>query len=96
MPMAMSVVWDVVKNETKSKKLAEVLLDFDKVLGIKIEEPIYKKTEELPDEIKNLIEERKKARLNKDWQESDKIRDELNKKGYKVIDSKDGMTVEKI
>ena len=96
MPMAMSVVWDVVKNPIKSKKLADLLLEFDKVLGVKIEEPIYKKQEELPEEIKVLVEKRKEARLNKDWVLSDALRDELNKKGYNIKDSKDGMIVEKI
>ena len=96
MPMAMSVVWDVIKNPNKSKKLAELLLDFDKVLGIKIEEPIYKAKEELPDEVLELIEKRKQARQDKDWATSDMIRDELKKKGYSVKDSKDGMSVEKI
>lgn len=96
MPMAMSVVWDVVKNPNKSKKLADVLLDFDKVLGLKIEEPVLKKQEELPEEIKGLVEKRRNARLNKDWATSDLIRDELQTKGYMVKDSKEGMTVEKI
>lgn len=96
MPMAMSVVWDVVKNPNKSKKLADVLLDFDKVLGLKIEEPVFKKQEELPEEIKGLVEKRRNARLNKDWATSDLIRDELQTKGYMVKDSKEGMTVEKI
>ena len=96
MPMAMSVVWDVIRNPNKSKKIAGLLMDFDKVLGIKINEPILKKQEAIPEEIKELIERRKQARLNKDWQTSDSIRDELKEKGYNVKDSKDGMIVEKI
>ena len=96
MPMAMSVVWDVVKNPNKSNKLADLLLDFDKVLGIKIEEPILKQQEELPEEIKQLVEKRKEARVNKNWATSDALRDELNKKGYLVKDSKDEMIVEKM
>ena len=94
MPMAMSVIWEVVKNPNKSYKLANLLLDFDRVLGIKIEEPIQKKEEKLPEEILELIEKRKQARLNKDWATSDLIRDELFKKGYEVKDSKDGMKIE--
>ena len=94
MPMAMSVVWDIVKNPVKSKDLADLLLDFDRVLGIKIEEPIYKKQEDLPEEIKSLIEKRKEARQNKDWALSDALRDELNLKGYNVKDSKEGMEIE--
>ncbi len=96
MPMAMSIVWDVVKNPNKSKKLAELLLDFDKVMGLKITEPIFKKEEEIPEEIAQIVEKRKQARANKDWATSDALRDELKEKGYNVKDSKEGMTIEKI
>ena len=37
-----------------------------------------------------------KARENKDWAESDKIRDLIKEKGYIVKDSKEGQTIEKI
>ena len=93
MPGAMSVVWEVAKRTEKSKKLAELLKKFDKVLGIKIDE--YKK-EEIPDEIKELLTKRAEARKNKAWAESDKIRDIIKEKGYIVKDSKEGQTVEKI
>lgn len=96
MPVAMSVIWDVVKNPNKSKQLAELLLDFDKVLGVDIEKENEDKVVEIPDEINELIEQRKQARENKDWALSDKIRDELKEKGYIVKDTKEGMQVEKI
>ena len=96
MPVAMSVVWDVVKNPEKSKQLANLLLEFDKVLGVDIEKNEDKKEIELPQEIKDLLEQRKQARENKDWALSDKIRDELKEQGYMVKDTKEGMTVEKI
>ena len=47
MPVAMSVVWEIVKNQKKSKQLADLLLDFDRVLGIKIDEPVKQEQEEL-------------------------------------------------
>ena len=94
MPVAMSVVWDVVKNSTKSKKLADLLEKFDEVLGFDLAN--YEKQEEiLPDEIKKLVDERNNARLEKNWAESDRIRDLLTEKGYVVKDSKDGTIVEK-
>lgn len=93
MPVAMSVVWEVAKRTEKSKKLAELLKQFDRVLGIKIDE--YKK-EEIPDDIKELLTKRAEARKNKDWDESDKIRDIIKEKGYIVKDSKEGQTVEKL
>lgn len=90
MPQAMSVVWEALRNQNKSKKIAELLLDFDRVLGLKIDK---EENIELSDEIKTLVEERKKAREIKDWVKSDEIRDILNEKGYIVKDSKDGMQI---
>lgn len=100
MPLAMSIVWEIARNEKKANKLAELLLDFDKVLGLDLEnsEKYLKKQNdlELPDEIIELLERRKKAREEKNWALSDEIRDSLKEKGYMVKDTKEGMTVEKI
>ena len=96
MPVAMSVVWDIVKNPNKSQKFANLLLDFDKVLGIKIDEPIQKKTEEIPAEILELVEKRKTAKANKEWNLADEIRNEIQEKGYSVKDTKEGTVIEKI
>ena len=94
MPVAMSVVWDVVKNPNKSKKLQNLLLKFDEVLGLDLKN--YKKQENvLPEEIASLVNERNEARVNKNWAESDRIRDILIEKGYTVKDSKEGTIVEK-
>ena len=92
MPVAMSVVWEVAKMQEKSKKISKLLKSFDKVLGIKIDE--YKE-EEIPQEIKELLELRKQARENKEWNESDRLREEIKAKGYIVKDSKEGQTIEK-
>ena len=94
MTVAMSVVWDVIKNPNKSKKLQNLLLKFDEVLGLNLKD--YKKEENvLPEEIQSLVNERNEARLNKNWAESDRIRDLLIEKGYTVKDSKEGTIVEK-
>ena len=93
MPQAMSIVWNVVKYEKKSKQLAEVLKDFDKVLGLKIDEKNEEK-EELPEEIKILVEQRKQARIEKNWALSDELRDKIASLGYNVKDTKDGMEIE--
>lgn len=95
MPVAMSVVWDVIKNPVKSKKLADLLLDFDKVLGIKVDEPVKTKQEEIPEEVLKLVEQRKTARQEKNWALSDELRDKIKELGYNVKDSKDGATIEK-
>lgn len=96
MPVAISVIWDIVKKQKKSKQLAELLLEFDKVLGIKIDESIEQKQEEIPQEILELVEQRKIARQEKNWALSDELRNKINSLGYSVKDSKESMTVERI
>ena len=92
MPLAMGVVWEVIRNDKKSPKLAKLLLKFDSVLGLKIDEKEEVK-QEIPKEILELIEERKKARENKNWEESDRIRDLIKEKGYEIKDTKEGTEV---
>ena len=90
----MSYVWEAVKYEKKNKEIAKLLLKFDKVLGIKIEKE-EKSSEEIPEEILKLVEQRKKAREEKNWEESDKIRDKISDIGYIVKDTKNGMEIER-
>ena len=91
MPLAMSVVWEAVKYADKSPKIAKLLEKFDTVLGIKITEK--KEQEAIPEEILELVEQRKKARKEKNWAESDRLRDLISEKGYAVKDTKEGMEV---
>lgn len=95
MPQAMSAVWEVIRYSKKSPKLANLLLKFDEVLGLKIDEE-DKKQEDIPEEILKLIEERKIARDNKNWKESDRLRDLIKSKGYEIKDTKDGMEVKTV
>ena len=100
MPVAMGIVWEVARSEKKSKKIAELLLEFDNVLGLDLinsEKYMNSQKEiEVPLEIQELLNERKKAREEKNWTLADKIRDEIKLKGYIVKDTKEGMTVEKV
>ena len=96
MPLAMSVVWEVVRQEQKSPKLAELLAKFDTVLGLKITEVLEPKTEEIPPEILGLVEQRKQARENKDWKKSDELRDKIKELGYIIKDTVNGIEVEKL
>ena len=99
MPAAMSVVWEIVKNEKKSKQLADLLLKFDQVLGLDLEnsENYLNEKIEVPQEILDLVEERKNAKANKDYAKADELRDLINSKGYSIKDSAGGeVQIEKI
>ncbi len=100
MPLAMGIVWEVVRNNKKSKQFADLLLEFDRILGLDLanSKKYLEEQEkvELPKEILELVEQRKIARENKDWTESDRIRDLLKEKGYTVKDTKEGQIIEPI
>ena len=89
MPLAMSVVWDVVKNPKKSKKIAKLLEKFDTVLALSLDKK-SENQEKIPEEVLKLAEERLKARQEKNWEESDRLRNEILALGYSIKDSKEG------
>ena len=95
MPLAMGVVWETVRFDKKSPKLANLLLKFDQVLGLHVDKEQENK-EEIPEEIMELVEKRKIARENKDWAKSDELRDLIKEKGYDIKDLKDGVEIKKI
>ena len=92
MAEAMSVVWEAVKYEKKSKDLAELLLKMDTVLGLKID---MVKTIETPKEIIELAEARIQAKFNRDYAKADELRNKIYKKGYHIKDNKNGYEITK-
>lgn len=95
-PLALGILWTMTK-EALSKDIYALALEFDKVLGLDLNKaaPAEKEKIEVSDDIKAIADERFDARKAKNWAESDRLRDVLAEKGYAVIDSKDGYTLEK-
>jgi cysteinyl-tRNA synthetase len=94
MPIAMSVVWSVIKDkELGNKEKYGLLLDFDKILGFDIES--FGK-EKVPEEVLKLVEERERAREQKAFKKADELRDEIKTKGYVVEDTPHGPRVKKL
>ncbi|MBA3047130.1 cysteine--tRNA ligase [Patescibacteria group bacterium] len=91
MPQALAVVQELLKSDLSSENKLATVLNFDKVLGLNLDKA--GDTGELDIDIKKLIKGREKARAEKNYQESDRLREEIEKKGYVVEDSKDGMRV---
>jgi cysteinyl-tRNA synthetase len=54
---------------------------------------LEEETAALPPEVAKLANERACARLAKDWQKSDELRDELSARGWEARDTKDGQKV---
>ena len=49
-----------------------------------------RKKDEIPQNVKDLVEERTQVRKEKNWRRADEIRDELDKLGYVVKDTPQG------
>lgn len=94
--LALTTVYDVLKSELNDYTKLELVKKFDEVLSLdllKEEESVLVSNH---DEIMALIEERRLAKMNKDFNRADSIRDELLNKGIKLIDTREGTTYEVI
>lgn len=97
MPKALSIMWEVLRGK-KSTKNIKLLDTMDGILSLDLEkgEDLGKEEIVLPKDVKDILNDRQKARENKDFAMSDTLRNKLLSLGYKVIDSKEGQKVEKV
>ena len=88
LPAALGILWDAIKYEKKSKKIAELIENFDTVFGLDLinSEKYLNVKAEIPEEITQLVEERKIAKSNKDWAKADEIRNAIKEKGFNIKD----------
>ena len=94
MPKALAVLWDLLKDyKIGNKKKYGLILKFDDVFGFGLKDM---KKEKIPDEILRLAEERLMARKKKDWKKADKLREQIEKKGWVIEDGEDGYSVKAI
>ena len=93
-PGAFAALFALVRdtNAHGGGAVLDIFRRMDKVLGVIFFGQSEKKSEDLPDEVKKLLDERAKARAGKNWAESDRLRNEIAALGYAVKDSKDGQT----
>lgn len=93
-PKALALTWKIVKDKKlKKKEKKELLLDFDKILGLNLTKV---KKLRVPEKVKKLVELRERYRQEKNWEKADKIRKELEKLGYKIEDTKKGARIKAI
>jgi cysteinyl-tRNA synthetase len=91
LPRAMAGVQELLKSEVSAAEKFATIVDFDRVLGLGLAEAT--RPEALPAEILKLAEERRRARANRNWAESDRLRDAIQAIGYTVKDTREGMEI---
>ena len=97
-PEALAVMWKMLKDNsiTEGEKLS-LLYSMDKVLGLDLDKVEAKKEEKVGgEEDWKLVEERKQAKAEKNYQRADEIRKELEERGYIVKDTPQGPILQKI
>ncbi|MGI6205112.1 MAG: cysteine--tRNA ligase [Anaerovoracaceae bacterium] len=98
---AISVVFELIRDinaavsDKSTKEFAKgceaVLTELAGVLGLLTEDE-----DEIPEEIKQLVEERQEARKSKNYARADEIRDILKERGFAVEDTANGARIVKL
>ena len=93
-----TLVYDVLKEDTNEATKLAIINDFDKVLSLDLTKGVIeeKKEENIDSELETYINEmiakRAEAKKNKDFATADSIRDELASKGIILKDTREGTT----
>jgi cysteinyl-tRNA synthetase len=99
MPQALAVLFQMLKSDLSDEIKLATALKFDQVLGLSLQlgaqSQLSLEEGDLPREILSLLEQRKKARQDKNWSLSDSLREEINELGYLVEDSGENQSIKK-
>ncbi|HEX6483652.1 MAG TPA: cysteine--tRNA ligase [Ktedonobacteraceae bacterium] len=91
LPTALSLTREVARNnKIAPEERRRLILDFDRVLGLRLDTVQPKIPRVLSDEALALVRERDAARAARDWKRSDQLRDELKALGFEVRDTAKG------
>lgn len=100
-PQALAVISEVLGSDLSISDKKATIIDFDKVFGLgldnikkptiirfekDLDDVMISTVEEPPKAVLDKIHIRLRARKNKEWEVSDKLRDEIKKLGYDIND----------
>jgi len=88
MPEALAITWEVAKSNISNYDKYDLLTQFDRVLGLRLEQRSKDMVnrDEVSEQVEKLIEQREAVRKMRNYAEADKIRQDIEKLGYRVED----------
>ena len=104
-PGALALVWETLKDDGLSPSEVKAILGHvDAAFGLGLTKPDEKMAsilsasvevanEDLPEDVRALIDERESARSEKSWARADELRSEIEKLGFSVEDSSEGVKI---
>ena len=101
MPQVVAVLFEFLKRVKEEKELSGAdyaalyneIIVLDGILGLKLDHVKLSEKIDVPDHIHALVQRRETARREKDWSESDVLRDEIATQGFVVEDTPEGPVV---
>jgi len=91
LPKALAVAWGVARSRVPGAVKRELLMDFDRVLGLDL--VARSPSTSVPIDVEALSRERNELRRRKAYREADAIRERIRGMGYEVRDAKSGGAV---
>ena len=96
-PGGLVVLFECLKDDRIDPAVKKkTLMEMDRVLGLDIFDPGdtgLVNDLQLPEEVRMLLEKRRKFRESKQWHEADRIRDRIEEMGFSVVDTNEGQEV---
>jgi len=96
-PRGLAVLWGLLK-EARLSPASRVrgALAMDRILGLKLDQVRSAGQEPLSEEARVLLEERSRARADRDWARADALREKLRSLGYQLEDTPQGVRWKKL
>jgi cysteinyl-tRNA synthetase len=88
LPRALAVAWRVARSRLSTPVKRELLMDFDRLIGLDLVAPPVKAV--IPADVTILAEQRQELRRRKVYDEADAIRDRIRSMGFEVQDGHKG------
>lgn len=100
MPQALGIMWELLKSEASNTAKLNSLMRYDAILGFDLGAVKEKKSlipiEEVPEDVLALIEERQSLRREKKFHLADQFRNKIRRRGFEILDGKNGLEIRKI
>jgi cysteinyl-tRNA synthetase len=85
---------NVAQSRPAMEAVRSTIEEFDRILGL-FHDGFPTAAADVPDEVRQMVDERQKARKDKDFQKADALRDQIAAAGWVVEDTPDGIRVKK-
>jgi cysteinyl-tRNA synthetase len=93
-PQALAIFHTMLKSDLDNTHKLATAYRFDEVLGLDLNN-LHTEIFDVPKKVQGLLSERKKARLNKNWDLADELRNQIQSQGFDVLDTDSGQKLSK-